>query len=100
MPKLKDVCHARSKAAGPYWITLDLFFETRDNFERYADSPALQSDAIARLFQVDQSFVKRFVVPDLMVVKLSYPRTHPQGGVVERDMHGGQQYVRALEVEV
>jgi hypothetical protein len=100
MPKLKEVCHARSKAAGPYWITLDLFFASREEFERYANAPALQSDAIAELFQVDRQLVKRFVVTDLKVVKLSYPRAHPQGGVVERDMHGGQQYVRALDIEV
>ena len=27
MPKLRDVCRqVRSKSAGPYWITVDLFF--------------------------------------------------------------------------
>ena len=101
MPKLKEVCrHIRSKAAGPYWITLDLFFADREAFDRYAEAPSLQRGGVAALFNVDESAVKRFVVTDLMVVKLSYPRTHPQGGVVERDMHGGQQYARLLEIEV
>jgi hypothetical protein len=31
-------------------------------------------------------------------VKISYPRRHAQGGALERDMHGGQQYVRLLDV--
>jgi hypothetical protein len=40
--------------------------------------------------------VKALVAPShrwrsLRVVKLSYPRTRPQGGVTGRDMHGGQQ---------
>jgi hypothetical protein len=34
------------------------------------------------------------------VVKISYPRARPQGGACERDMHGGQQYVRLLDVEL
>lgn len=100
MPKLRDVCHVRSKVAGPFWITLDLFFKDRDVFDKYAESPSLQAEAIGALYEVEPSTVKRFVVSDLMVIKLSYPRTDPQGGVFERDMHGGQQFVRALNVEL
>jgi hypothetical protein len=44
--------------------------------------------------------VKRFEVPDLAVLKISYPRATPQGGTYERDMHGGQQYVRLLKTAV
>jgi hypothetical protein len=99
MPRLKEVCrYIRSKVAGPFWVTLDIFFRERETFERYVDSPALQSDAIADLFEVDRKTVKRFVVPDLMVIKFSYPRACPQGGVVERDLHSGQQYVRVLDI--
>jgi hypothetical protein len=34
------------------------------------------------------------------VVKLSFPRLRPQGGAGERDMHGGQQYVPLLDLEL
>lgn len=101
MPKLRDVCsHVRSKNAGPYWITVDLFFADQDAFRRHADAPAIGAAAVGELLGVDGARIKRFAVPDLNVVKLSYPRPRPQGGVVERDMHGGQQYVRLLNVEV
>ena len=33
-------------------------------------------------------------------LKISYPRTVPQGGSQERDMHEGQQYVRLLDLEL
>jgi len=36
----------------------------------------------------------------LNVVKISYARTAPQGGMVERDMHCGQQFVRLLDVRL
>ena len=101
MPKVSEVCrNVRSKNAGPYWITADLFFADRDGFEAYAASPALASEAIGRLFGVDPDAVKRFAVPNLLVVKLSYPRAKPQGGAVERDMHGGQQYIPLLDIEL
>ncbi len=101
MPKVSEVCrHVRSKNAGPFWITLDLSFPDRESFDRYANAPALQADAIAALFDVDVALVKRFLVSDLAVLKISYPRRSPQGGAMERDMHGGQQYIRLLDVEL
>ena len=101
MATVKDVCrHVRSKNAGPFWVTIDLFFDGPENFARYHDSPRLGAELISRLFGADSALVKRFAVPSLNVVKISYARTSPQGGVVERDMHAGQQYVRLLDVEL
>ena len=101
MPRLHEVCrHVRSKNAGPFWITLDLSFKDQDSFDRYAKAPQLQPKAIAALYDVDAALVKHFPVADLRVLKISYPRRQPQGGAVERDMHGGQQYVRLLDVDL
>ena len=101
MPEVREVCrHVRSKNAGPFWITVDLFFHDRAHFDAWAGAPALQADAVGALFGAAPGMVKRFEVPDLAVLKLSYPRVTPQGGDLERDMHGGQQYVRLLGVEL
>ncbi len=101
MPRLRDVCrYVRSKNAGPFWITIDLFFDGPDNYARHADDPAIGVDAVAGLLGVDVAQVKRFKVDSLSVVKLSYPRVEPQGGALERDMHGGQQYVPLLDVQL
>ena len=99
MPKISEVCRSvRSKNAGPFWITLDLWFPDRETFDRYSQSVALQPAAIGALFGADPAQIKYFSVPNLFVVKISYPRTQAQGGVMERDMHGGQQFVRLLDV--
>ena len=99
MPRVSEVCrHVRSKNAGPFWITLDLWFPDRSSFDRYSTSPAFQPAAIAALYGVAAQQIKCFAVPDLCVLKISYPRVRAQGGVLERDMHGGQQYVRLLDV--
>jgi len=101
MPKLAQVCrYVRSKNAGPFWITLDLSFPDRETFDQYANATPLQPTAIGALFDVDAVQVKRFLLPELLVVKISYPRRAPQGGAMERDMHGGQQYIRLLDVEL
>ncbi|MDR6530208.1 hypothetical protein J2800_000944 [Caulobacter rhizosphaerae] len=101
MTTVRDVCrHVRSKNAGPYWVTFDLFFDGAESFALYQDSPALGPQAFERLFGADPALVRRYPVPDLNVVKISYARTAPQGGMVERDMHCGQQFVRLLDVKL
>jgi hypothetical protein len=101
MPRLRDVCrYVRSKNAGPFWITVDLFFDGPGSYARHADDPAIGVAAVAQLYGVDAGQVKRFKVDALNVVKLSFPRLKPQGGALERDMHGGQQFVPLLELDL
>jgi hypothetical protein len=99
--KVIDVCrYVRSKNAGPFWITLDLMFRDAGAFDRYARSPSLDAATIAGLYGVDATQIKHFALRDLLVLKISYPRAVPQGGALERDMHGGQQYVRILDLDL
>lgn len=101
MPRLKDVCsHIRSKNAGPFWVTIDLFFDGPEAFATWKDRRGLSVQALAEAFDVAPTEARRIEAPALSVIKFSYPRATPQGGVTERDMHSGQQYVRLLELEV
>jgi len=101
MPKLKDVCrHVRSKNAGPFWVTFDLFFKSQEDFDQYSNDPALGPELFANTFGADPNLVQHYPVPSLNVVKISYARASSQGGMVERDMHCGQQFVRILDVEL
>jgi hypothetical protein len=100
MPKLGEVSHVRSKNAGPFWITVDIFFHTPDAYRAFRDSPALDGETFARLFDADAGLVRRYPVDGLRMVKISYPRPRPQGWSGERDMHGGQQFVRLLDLEL
>jgi hypothetical protein len=101
MPKLNDVCrYVRSKAAGPFWITVDLFFDGPESFDAHKDKAGLTVDSIAKRLHLRPETVKRIEVPELAVIKFSYPRTHAQGGVFERDMHGGQQFAPLLDIDL
>jgi hypothetical protein len=101
MSKVSEVCrHIRSKNAGPFWVTIDLFFADEQLFRHYRDAPALGPELFERLFGADPRLVRRLPVDDLQVIKISFPRAQPQGWRGERDMHAGQQYVRLLEVEI
>lgn len=101
MPKVSEICrHVRSKVAGPFWVTIDLMFDDQENFDRYSRSPQLSAESVAKVYGVDPETVSLFPIPSLKVLKISYPRPVPQGGVEERDLHSGQQYAYLLDVEL
>jgi hypothetical protein len=101
MPELRDVCrHIRSKNAGPFWITIDLFFRDDDAYRSYKDDPKISAQTFADIYGADESLIKLVQVDALRVVKVSYPRPKPQGWQGERDMHAGQQYVSLLNLEL
>ena len=88
----------RSKNAGPFWLTIDIFCGNATAFERV--SKGLASDRVASLFRMDADQLKRFDIPDLNVVKFSLPRPAVQGTRADRDMHGAAWAVLLEELEI
>jgi len=80
-----DIASVRSKNAGPFWLTVDFFCATADDFARVCD--ALSNARIARALQADESRLKRFEMPHLNALKISLPRPQVQGSPPDRDMH-------------
>lgn len=76
----------RSKNAGPFWLTIDIFCGSAEVFERVRKG--VTDEAVARLYGVDRQLMKRFDIADLNVVKISFPRPAVQGTRADRDMHG------------
>jgi hypothetical protein len=83
----------RSKNAGPFWQTIDVFFSNDENYHAVADNPSLDTNTVARLYRIDADTIRIWRLPDIRVVKISFPRPTTQGGVHDRDMHAGQQHV-------
>ncbi|MXU66637.1 DUF4387 family protein [Oceanomicrobium pacificus] len=92
------VSKVRSKNAGPFWVTIDIFCASPDQFE--ALSAALDTRAVATRFGTDPSAIKRFDLSDLSVIKISLPRPVVQGSLGDRDMHGAQWAHLLAEMEV
>ena len=87
MPEIRDIAQkVRSKNAGPFWVTVDLFFDDPQNYSRVCKG--LTTSDIATLFHADTQLIKRFEIDDLMVLKFSLPRPKIQGTPADSDMHG------------
>lgn len=90
----------RSKNAGPFWLTIDAFCENVEDTNRVANALERNKAWIANVFHVKEENVRIFNLQHIQVVKISVPRVPIEGSRDERDMHGGQQYVTLLDIEV
>ena len=68
-------------------------------FKKLSASKNITKEKVAEVYGVNSEEVKIFYIPNLNVIKISYPRVKPQGQKYERDMHAGQQYVQIAELE-
>jgi hypothetical protein len=83
----------RSKNAGPFWITLDVFCDSDAVYDSVSAPGVLTQEKVADLYRVDAESVRVYLLPQLRAVKVSFPRPRVQGAVADRDMHAGQQHV-------
>lgn len=87
MPEVGEICDkVRSKNAGPFWLTIDIFCGTDYAFSRL--SAGLTTERVAEALATDPNAIKRFDIQDLNVIKFSLPRPIVQGHPGDRDMHG------------
>jgi hypothetical protein len=90
----------RSKNAGPLCVTLDLFFRDQESYERAAQSDALNLNAIATLYGLLRTQIRRFDMPEILAIKLSMPRTVCAGHPGDGDLYGAQQHGPLLSLRV
>ena len=88
----------RSKNAGPFWLTIDVFCGSSTSYG--AVETGLSNQAVADALQQSVAKIRRFSMPDLNVIKFSLPRPHVQGSRLDRDMHGAQWAIPISEIEL
>jgi uncharacterized protein DUF4387 len=83
----------RSKNAGPFWVTMEVFLRAAAGYSIVADPAFLNATVIAGLYRVAADTVQIYRIPELNVVKISFPRPVVQGSLRDRDIHAGQHHV-------
>mgnify|MGYP001212801919 CR=1 FL=1 len=87
----------RSKNAGPFWITIDIFCGNKKIYKEVCNK--LKNSEIINLLMISEQQLKRFEIDDLNVIKFSFPRKIIQGDIFDRDMHGAQLAVLLSEMK-
>ncbi|GAA4328637.1 DUF4387 domain-containing protein [Pigmentiphaga soli] len=90
----------RSKNAGPFILTFDIVFDSKRDFQRVRDAGVLNVASFASLYRCDPSIVRFFECENALAFKFSIPRPIPQGDPGDGDMHGGQQFIPLMSIQV
>ena len=99
MVKLTNlVKNVRSKNAGPFWLTIDIFCGSELSYKRVCYN--LTTEAFSQIFNISSEKVKRFEIDALRVLKFSLPRPQIQGSIKDRDMHGATWASLVAEIDI
>lgn len=99
MPLLADLAlKVRSKNAGPFTATVDIFCGSAESFETIRRR--VNERTVSELYKVRLDSVRKFEIPHLHVLKFSFPRPSVQGSRTDRDMHAAQLAELLLELPV
>ena len=100
--KLSDLATViRSKNAGPFELTFDVLFATKDDFELVVRSETLSARSFADLFRIPESDVLSIVeFKAALAIKVTIKRARASGSFGETDIYGAQQHAPLLSLEV
>lgn len=99
--KLSDLAAMiRSKNAGPFVLTFDILFDDDEKYLRVKRSGALNAESFAKLYSTTPDKVKFFECDNARAFKFSIPHPTVQGKLGSTDLHGGQQFIPLLDVEI
>jgi hypothetical protein len=90
----------RSKNAGPFSLTFDIMFPDEESYLRVKRSGALNVSMFAKLYGRNPETVRFFECDNALAFKFSIPRPIFQGDLGDGDLHGGQQFMPLVDVEV
>jgi hypothetical protein len=101
MAKLRDLAKVcKSKNAGPFEVTIDLMFETKDIYDKVVKSGVINEQLFARLYGVDAKDVLYTPYPAAFALKGTIPRRVSSGDVGDTDVYGAQQHAPLLDIEI
>lgn len=83
-----------SKNAGPFLVTIDVVFRSREQYEQVRDSRVLTREIVGRLYGRDARDVVGIIYFDpAKALKVTLRRQIPSGGPGDTDVYGAQQHV-------
>lgn len=83
----------RSKNAGPLFLTFDVMFDKRENYERARDSGCITAEAVAAMYHCDPAKVEVYMYDIVDSIKITIPRATVNGDLTDDDVYGAQQHV-------
>ena len=90
-----------SKNAGPFLLTVDVVFSSREAFELVRDSCLVTPERVATLYARDvDDVVGIYFVDSANALKVTMRRSIPSGSPGDTDVYGAQQHVPIMTLQM
>ena len=91
----------RSKNAGPFRITFDIFFTSDKDYRRAARSNVTDPDFVAEIFSIpEEDVVGIYEIDRVQAIKITIERPITSGHPEDKDVYGAQQHTPLLSCEI
>lgn len=91
----------RSKNSGPFEITLDVLFDSRETYDLVKQSGSITKEKIGELYQVHEEQIHHLVFFDQALgFKITLSRNISSGSPGDRDVYGAQQHAPLMKLEI
>ena len=91
----------RSKNAGPFKLTLDVFFNNFQDYRRVKESGLINKGLISKLYRIENSEdISITAFDQAAAIKITFPRRIASGNVGDSDIYGAQQHAPLYELEI
>lgn len=99
--KLTDIAGIiRSKNSGPYELTLDIIFNTFEDFEKVCTAKVIDEETVCRLYQITKDQIINIIeFQPAKAIKITIKRPICSGDLGETDVYGAQQHAPLLGLE-
>ncbi len=102
MPTLGDLAaFITSKNAGPFLVTIDIIFASRQQYEQLRDANVVTASVIAELYGRDaRDILGIFHFDPAKAIKVTLRRLIPSGSPGDTDVYGAQQHVPLMNYRI
>ncbi|MGC6586321.1 DUF4387 domain-containing protein [Paenibacillus sp. Dod16] len=102
MTELGDLAKVlRSKNSGPFEITLDVLFDSKEQYDRVKQSGVITKRTICELYQIREEQIHHLVFFDQALgFKITMSRDISSGSVGDRDVYGAQQHAPLMKLSI
>ncbi len=81
----------RSKNAGPLFITFDLIFSSKEQYDYVRQN--LTKEQVSNVYQIDKNIIEIIAYEVVNSIKITFPRKNISGSLLDNDIYGCQQHM-------
>lgn len=91
----------RSKNSGPFTLTLDIFFNETQDYEKVKESGVITKELVSKLWVLENlEDISIFEFDQAAAIKITFPRPVPSGNLGDSDVYGAQQHAPLYDIEI